>query len=286
MNDEDYPGLYRAADRLSQSYQRIFFYVLGLHLGLLIFGAMLSAAPISKAVAITQIFSLLGALFCSIYLFGKRPDRLWYVSRAVAESVKTITWKFVCRAEPFNVADAAAQHSFHDRLKKITEQNTEATQRLSYDLTAHQITAAMNAIRQNNLDFRMKFFRDKRIDEQLSWYAKKAEFNRKRSTRYFLALILMNALAVLFAVLRLEFVQETFWYTDIAVAAAASLLTWIQAKRYSELSASYTLTAVEIGIIREQSDHIVSEHAFSAFVGDTENAFSREHTQWIARKDR
>lgn len=69
------------------------------------------------------------------------------------------------------------------------------------------------------------------------------------------------------------------------IAAAASILTWIQAKRFSELAASYTLAAHEINIIKSQALDEMNEDEFSVFVGDAENAFSREHTQWVARKD-
>ena len=65
----------------------------------------------------------------------------------------------------------------------------------------------------------------------------------------------------------------------------ASYLGWIQAKRFSELSASYALAAFEISLIKLQSGSIKTDEDLSRFVGDTENAFSREHTQWVARKD-
>ena len=52
-----------------------------------------------------------------------------------------------------------------------------------------------------------------------------------------------------------------------------------------ELAASYALAAHEIGLIRQQSLLPSTDDEFSLFVGDAENAFSREHTQWIARKD-
>jgi hypothetical protein len=69
------------------------------------------------------------------------------------------------------------------------------------------------------------------------------------------------------------------------VALAASTLSWIQAKRFSELSASYALAAHEISFIKEQAASIKKDDNLSQFVGDAENAFSREHTQWVARKD-
>lgn len=34
---------------------------------------------------------------------------------------------------------------------------------------------------------------------------------------------------------------------------AASVLSWMQAKRFSELAASYALAAHEVGLIKEQS---------------------------------
>ena len=51
------------------------------------------------------------------------------------------------------------------------------------------------------------------------------------------------------------------------------------------VAASYALAAHEIGLIKEQSLLPDTPEKFSLFVGDAENAFSREHTQWVARKD-
>ncbi|MBD3699151.1 SLATT domain-containing protein [Enterobacter hormaechei] len=70
---------------------------------------------------------------------------------------------------------------------------------------------------------------------------------------------------------------------SILTTIASSLVGWIQ-KRYSELSASYILTAHEIGVIKEQASYVSSESDFSSFIRDAETAFSREHTQWIARR--
>lgn len=59
----------------------------------------------------------------------------------------------------------------------------------------------------------------------------------------------------------------------------------MQAKRFTELSTSYALTANEIALIREDAYGLEEDVELSKFVGDAENAFSREHTQWEARKD-
>lgn len=286
MREQDIPALYRSADELSLESQRHFFQALKLHLVLLVLAAVLSIVSIPHwSVAVCQLLALLGALSCSIYLFSKRPDRYWYAGRAVAESIKTITWRYVCRAEPFQGDDASARSDFQQKLKAIIDQNKDVVQALTNHLDAPQITEVMEQMRAASLDERKATYAASRIKDQLTWYAKKASFNRKAANGFFWALITINGIAVVCAILRIKFVEVPFWPTDVFVAAAASLLSWMQAKRFSELAASYALAAHEIGLIREQALSPGTEEAFSQFVGDTENAFSREHTQWVARKD-
>lgn len=286
MKDEDFPALYRSADELSLESQLHFFRALKLHLVLLVVAATLSIVSIPHwSVAVLQLLALLGALFCSIYLFSKRPDRYWYGGRAVAESIKTITWRYVCRAEPFQGDDASARSDFRQRLQAIVNQNKDVAQALTNHLDAAQITDVMTEMRARSLDDRKATYADDRIKDQLTWYAKKASFNKKTSNSFFWALIATNGVAVFCAILRITFVDVSFWPTDIFVAAAASLLSWMQAQRFSELAASYALAAHEIGLIRERSLASNTDETFSLFVGDAENAFSREHTQWVARQD-
>lgn len=286
MKEEDFPALYRSADELSQESQTQFFTALRLHLVLLVGAAVLSIVSIPHwSIAVLQVFVLLGALSCSIYLFSKRPDRYWYAGRAVAESIKTITWRYVCRAEPFHVEDTMARSYLQQKLKAIVDQNKDVAQALKNHLDAPQITDAMTQMRARSLDERKATYAENRIKEQLTWYAKKAAFNRRTSSGFFWVLILTNGFAVLCAVLRVTLISVPFWPTDVFVAIAASLLSWMQAKRFSELAASYTLAAHEIGLIREQALLPTTDDGFSLFVGDSENAFSREHTQWVARKD-
>ncbi|MCW5239089.1 DUF4231 domain-containing protein [Verminephrobacter eiseniae] len=286
MQEQDFPALYRSADDLSLTAQRRFFRALGLHLALLVVTAILSIVCIPHwSVAALQLLALLGVLSCSIYLFSRRPDRLWYAGRAVAESIKTLTWRYVCRAEPFQGDDAIAKSNLQQKLKSVVEQNKEVVQSLTNHLDAPQITDVMTQMRACSLEDRRTAYATNRIGDQLKWYAKKAAFNRKTSDRFSFALIVTNVIAVVFAILRINFIDVPYWPTDVLVAIAASLLSWMQVKRFSELAASYSLAAHEIGIIREQSLSPCKDTEFSQFVGDAENAFSREHTQWVARKD-
>lgn len=286
MQEQDFPALYRSADSLSLASQAHFFRALRVHLVTLVLAAALSIANIPHwSIAALQLLVLLGALGCSIYLFSMRPDRLWYAGRAVAESIKTVTWRYVCRAEPFDGNDVNSRNIFHQTLKAIVEQNRDVCQSLTDYLDGAQITPMMEQMRSRSLEQRLQAYATNRIGDQLTWYAKKAAFNRRMSKGFFWALIVVNAAAVVCAILRIAYYEQPFWPTDVFVAAAASLLSWMQAKRFSELAASYALAAHEISLIKEQSLLPDTDERFSLFVGDAENAFSREHTQWVARKD-
>jgi hypothetical protein len=286
MQEYDYPALYRSANHLSLESQSSFFRALKFHLTLLVAAAALSIVTIPHwSVATLQLIVLLGALSLSIFLFAKRPDRYWYAGRAVAESIKTVTWRYVSRAEPFEADDYSARSDFQHTLQAIVNQNQDVAESLTLYLAERQVTSAMESLRGSALLERRRTYEKHRIDDQLNWYANKAKFNRRRANGFFSALIFTNAAAVVCAALRISFAQISGWPTDILVAAAASILGWMQARRFSELAAAYALAAHEIGIIREQALQVTTDAEFSRFVGDAENAFSREHTQWVARKD-
>jgi hypothetical protein len=71
---------------------------------------------------------------------------------------------------------------------------------------------------------------------------------------------------------------------EVIATAAGAALTWLQAKKHNELNSAYALTAHEIALIKGESDSVHSEAQLSEYVVNSEAAFSREHTQWVARK--
>lgn len=75
------------------------------------------------------------------------------------------------------------------------------------------------------------------------------------------------------------------WGFPFMLVMVTSIFGWIQVKRHGELAASYTLTAHEIGAIQALALGISTEAELSDFVNTAEFAFSREHTQWQARRD-
>lgn len=286
MKQEDYPALYQSASDLSKRAQSAFYRAFLSHMGLLAIASAISVINSGCAeVAILQAVVLIGALGCAVYLYLARPDRHWYSGRAVAESIKTITWRYISKSEPFNGSDPIDRHNFGLKLKAIVEQNKDVAGLLTTHLDGIQISLEMDRLRKNSATERLNYYRTHRIVDQQSWYATKASANRHMVNRYFIVLISTIGIAIFFSIAKVRFPTAPFWPTDFFVTVAAALLSWIQAKRFQELSASYALAAHEISLIRQQASPPMSDDELSKFIGDAENAFSREHTQWIARKD-
>jgi hypothetical protein len=286
FSDDDYPALYGAANEFSAASQGQFFRALAANLALLVAAATMSVINLPEVwFALLQAAILLASLALTIFLAAKKPQRSWYGARALAESVKTVTWRYMMRAEPFKGSEEAADKQLAKTLFNILEANKHISSQATQILTVHQSTPRMREIRSLNLPDRKSFYEKRRIEDQRGWYISKCQENDKKSSFWFSVLIAVNALAIVFALLRALFPSAQNWPTDIFVAASGSLMAWLQTKRFQELAASYTLAAHEIGLFRLGLGHIQDEKALSDFVGDAENAFSREHTQWQARRD-
>jgi hypothetical protein len=190
------------------------------------------------------------------------------------------------RAEPYDTDDQQAQTQFLAVLGEILQENQHITKELCDESSGSDaISLQMTGVRATPLSDRLDFYLNNRVKEQGAWYLRKAQFNKRSGAKWFAGIIVLNALAIVCAVFRVGFAKWTYIPTDTFAVAAACAISWLQAKRFTELTTSYALTAHEINISRARSGAIKTETDLSQFVNDTENAFSREHTQWAARRD-
>ncbi|WP_237245009.1 DUF4231 domain-containing protein [Pseudomonas syringae] len=126
MQEKDFPALYQSTDQLSKERQGDFFRALGANLFLLVCAASLSVINFPHwSMAVLQVLTLLGALGCSVFLATQRPEIFWYAGRAVAESIKTLAWRYVSKAEPFDDEDEAAKEMFRRKIKAVFDQNRD-----------------------------------------------------------------------------------------------------------------------------------------------------------------
>ena len=284
MQWQDYPGLFQSADHTATIREKWHFWSLKGFLVVLAAGAFLSLFPdTEKWAAITAAVLFFLGIGFSLLMAFMRFDRSWYNARAVAESVKTRTWRFMMQADPYHTEDGKARELFAEDIGCILKDNQEAI-KIIPALNRLTITDEMNRVRALSLSDRKLFYKNHRVDDQLNWYIRQAAFNKRHNVGWVILMILFQIGALACVLVKLSHPEITPVPTALFTTLAGTTLSWTQAKRFGELSTSYNLTAHDISQISINYTALSEEQGFSSFVRDSEAAFSREHIQWIARR--
>jgi hypothetical protein len=290
MKTEDYPALYQSASLSSASAQKQYLLQVGSQYALLILAAVSALLFDCSSVFLAAYAFLLIASTAMLLISALiKPEKDWYAGRALAESLKTSTWRYMMNAEPFARTDTAGQSrtEFAKLLKAITDANEHVRRAIRRrPVEGDQITAWMEEMRAKPLAERIAYYLDFRIRDQKNWYVNKAKWNRSRFRDFVAIGVIVQSLAIILAIIR--FKSDNFlaiWPTEPLLVFASATVGWIQIKKFNELASAYSLTAHEIGIIESRLTSDLSETEWSDFVNEAELAFSREHTQWVARQD-
>ncbi|HEU4959124.1 MAG TPA: DUF4231 domain-containing protein [Sphingomonas sp.] len=284
MIETDFPALYQDSNTTAIEIQKKFLLATKT---VLIASLMIGMAPnfLNRDPSIiTQIVCSAVVIGSSSYLLFGKPQKIWYGTRALAESIKTLAWRYSCRAEPFDGADDTDATKFEKSVHELLRSNDEAAALRYKSQNTELITNKMRMVRMSSLLERRDAYMQGRLEDQLSWYRKKSKFNNSYSKRWYAGLILASTAALVVSLINLMRVDDLI-SVDFLFAIPIAIFSWIQVKRYQELASSYALTAHEITFIKANFVRANAEELFSRYVADAENAFSREHTQWYARKD-
>ena len=292
IEDKDFPGLYRSADQASISAQRRYLFLQKCHIGCLILGSVGAAlATIVPDVAVKWTYIVLAIVLVTGVILTwvsrvRRDNKTWFDCRAIAESTKTATWRFMMKAAPFK-EDSIARKSFIDQLRRIRKERHFSSHDLAQSLDANSksISNFMDNVRQKPLNERQNLYLVSRLRDQKTWYSNKAKFHSKRESRWFWVVLVLQMLAVAFAIIQACLGGLPVNMVPLLMTFAASAIAWSQMKRYGELVQTYSLAAQELEDQEAIASDITEEADFLALVEQVEETISREHTMWCARRD-
>lgn len=291
--DEHLPALFRAADRAAISAQQSYLQLVRFDLLLIVLSTVTTewydssgrAHPTSAVIGAVSIFV---SLILTLYILQTIPDRRWFGSRAIAESVKTLAWRYMMAAEPFQLAtdSQAVDVLFAREIRAVLRDRRSIGGSLGGDeATDHQVTQYMRQLRSQPLANRKEaYFRD-RIQDQQNWYGLKAHSNRSSARQWLIIIAVTQLLCGVAAVALVAQPGIKYNIATVLATMAATFVAWLQLKKHQELASSYALAAHELGFVQVAAPHVVTEESFSSFVSDAESAISREHTMWVARRD-
>ncbi len=283
------PAVYVAADRASGGGQRLALGFRASQLVALVLAAVLGAIPGGGgkvqwgALLAGVLFALVGLVEATILTL--QPERTWYQGRAVAESVKSLAWRFAVAGLPFGKSESGAGNPdvhMAQRLREILN-DFQDVHLVPLETPGDEITHWMRALRASSQAVRKRVYQKQRIEDQRNWYASNALRNQRRSVFWSIALLVIQSLGIFGAILKGIGVID-FEALGILSAVAASALAWLQIKQHATLSQAYSHAAHELSAIEASISPIHQEADWASFVDDAESAISREHTAWQAKR--
>lgn len=240
-------------------------------------------------VAVVSAIFIVVSMTLNAFMDIKKADQTWFSSRAIAESVKKESWRFMMKTEPYEdtISDSVAEERFLDRMKEIISRQPRALQsELGSKLDERaMITEYMRQVRKRSFEDRRACYTKERIHNQKLWYTTKAKWNQTQQSRWFLISWILQIAAAVFALALIGF-RDLFIVNPVGTlaTAGAGVMTWINARNYRELSQSYGLVAQELALLEARKVYATTEEKFAEIVEDVEGTISREHTIWLARR--
>ncbi|WP_433262357.1 DUF4231 domain-containing protein [Actinosynnema sp. CS-041913] len=284
----DLPGLFEAADAAALDGQRRYVRTVRLRLVLAVLAAAsgiftwlvgrVDLAAIGTAIALAAV------TVTEVNLKSTRPEDRWYDGRALAESAKSLAWKFSVGGAPFAKGrpERDVEREFIAQLRTLLE---EAPTTAITPSRRPVVTDAMRALRAADLATRQQAYLRERIADQQDWYSDRARRNERRAGWWRTSLLAIEvagigaALAKAVGVIRIDL-------AGVVAAVIAAGTAWMSVRQLSTLARAYTFAANELGIVRGRLELVSDEAAWSAEVADAEDAVSREHTMWRASRTR
>lgn len=291
---EDLPGIYYEASEASMSAQRTFLRLIKLNIFFLVVLSTLSSINISFIskeyqflIPLISTFFLILTIMITFATDSGKYEKKWYDGRAIAESLKTLSWKFMMKAQPFlNLSKADAETKFLEDFKEIKNAIKPAGDIFGSNPRAnmHQLTDTMKKVYNSDLETRKGTYELNRIQNQQNWYKKNTTINSKKAEYFYWIIIICQLVAILCSFAMIYMPNSIFNPTGFIATIISAFMTWTQLKKYQNLAESYGITSVELGLIQDTIPSISSDEQFSRFVAESETAISREHTFWRARR--
>lgn len=289
MNTADaplkFPALLDAVEKRSALQQKCFYWTIGGQVAALALAAAASLIPSRVLHGIGPLVSLilfLGVILIQVIRASDRAEREWYEARAACESIKAISWEFSVGGEAFRLSDETAEDRYLDLIRSILSQLKHLDVSVASSEDAG-VTSRMSALRRSSIETRRRIYRRDRIDDQLGWYSRRSETNKKNAKLWRGILITTSLTAIVAGVLRARGDLDLDLLSVMA-AVASGVIVWTQANRYTQLAEAYSVTSQDIALLATTLEGGSVEEEWAQFVHDAEAAFSREHAMWVSRK--
>lgn len=229
-----------------------------------------------------SLIAFLGSIVLTALAVYRKTEQDWYDGRAAAESIKSLTFKYAVGGEPFGIVTEHPDRRFTDAIARLTSELKQLGSAVKSSDTAPALDR-LRDLRATPLATRQAAYREQRLEDQASWYVTRAGEHRSTARRWRVVMFASQLLGATGAALKGLGLIEVDALSLLATIAAAAA-GWIAAGDYIETARAYDFAAIELQQALETFGSVNDEKEWARYVADCEQAMSREHTMWLARR--
>src|ERR1035437_4126606 len=187
LRNIELPGVHDAANTASGRGQKTYLILSGVRLAALLVAAIAGALGFVTTgfdpFGLVLLIAFIAAAISEVALILFQPERDWYSGRAMAESTKTLAWRFAVQGKPFGPAlnSAAAESLLRKRISQVL---TNGKDRLDVGTEPAVVTDSMRRLRESNIETRRGTYIEFRTKNQQQWYSTNAKKNKNRATSW------------------------------------------------------------------------------------------------------
>lgn len=294
MTRTDYPALFASSSKASTGAQRKYLCLMRAQLFLLILASATGSMAAAVGPSCSRQVSIFTAIFLALSLVlmwilrVQRYEKIWFDCRAVAESVKTATWRYMMRVPPYDSDEESSNldTKFIKELMEIRQARPGIDSHLAgFSSGGTEISQYMRKTRILPLNDRREIYLRERLQDQKKWYEDKTKTNRRFGSVWFWSISGMQALALTLAIINAATGPWSINIVSIIMTLTTAFVAWTQVKRHDELIQPYGLATQELNALESLESYASEPKKFGEFVTQVEEAISREHTMWCARRN-
>jgi SMODS and SLOG-associating 2TM effector domain 1/SMODS and SLOG-associating 2TM effector domain 3 len=207
----------------------------------------------------------------------------WQHYRNVAESVKRISWFYMMRANCFfNLNETDADKLFLANISELRKKHQDYIDGICfYQSSEVAISDTMRTVRNLNTQDRNKLYLENRLNDQISWYFKKAKSYKMTGNRGQAMIMGAQALGIAGAIYIASNPESKFNPEGLFVNVALIIISWMEYQRYHQLSKLYMHTRNKLRDNIDQTGTTSDDTKLSEFVTESESEMEKEQFYWI-----
>lgn len=206
----------------------------------------------------------------------------WYEARAAAESIKTVYWRYLMRAEPFGaeLERSESENLLFERIEAVlTGLGKSAGERES--IIEKSVLDWAWGVRNLPLAERVAMYVRERIEDQARWYEGKSRALDRYARRASRIVVLAVTAALALSIGAFRFSASGSW-SEVSLEIGVVVFGYAAIRRFNRDARVYAFTLEEIRDAASRIPPNLTQFEWVSLVDEIEEVFSREHVTWQA----